>query len=122
MTTTRPVLDAILSALKGATVAATRVVVRAWAAWQHRRAVANLLMYDDRMLGDIGLTRGDVVASLSGSPFEDASHRLDELARERREGRTAQRREAVREARAFAPVDGGDRVEAEPPRLARIAA
>lgn len=122
MTTPRSALDALFDAFTGTHVAAVRVVVRAWSVWQRRRDVARLLKFDDRMLADIGITRGDVVASLSCGPLDDASRRLDGMARERRDGHAAQRREAVREARASAPVDGGDRAEASPPPRARIAA
>ncbi len=122
MTPPRSALVEILAALTGACVATARVVARAWSVWKHRRDVARLLNFDDHMLADIGVTRGDVVASLSWGPLDDASNRLDEKARERREGRAAQRREAIREARGSAPVDGGDRAEASPPPRARIAA
>jgi len=44
--------------------------------WQNRRQVANLLEADDRMLRDIGLTRGDVVGALAGPHDADPSHHL----------------------------------------------
>jgi uncharacterized protein YjiS (DUF1127 family) len=57
---------------------------------QNRRAVLGLLDWDDRALGDIGLTRADVRLAL-GLPFrEDPSTRLQAWALERRAARLAQ--------------------------------
>jgi len=35
-----------------------------WNAWRNRRAVADLLAMDDRLLSDIGVSRGDVHEAL----------------------------------------------------------
>ncbi len=83
-----------LAAVSGAIVTAAVAFAKAWVAYRNRRAVARLLHFDDHMLRDIGVTRGDVAASLAMGPFDDASTRLEALARERRTGRGAQRREA----------------------------
>lgn len=107
MTRTKTLATATLARLTGAIVGATKAAVRAWVAHRNRRSVAQLLGYDDHMLRDIGVTRADVTASLSGGPLDDASTRLGRLARERRDGSAAQRREAIAEARRTAPVDGG---------------
>lgn len=58
--------------------------VRIEAAVRARRSVKHLLTWDDRMLNDIGLTRGDVFAAVSGPITEDAGQRLSRLASERR--------------------------------------
>ena len=57
---------------------------------QARRAVRGLLAYDDQLLSDIGVTRGDVVSAMSGPVFEDAGRRLSRIAHKRQYGdRTA---------------------------------
>lgn len=81
-------------------VAAARAVAMlanaTWTAWRHRRAVRDLLTFDDHMLADIGLTRGDVAAALATRDWSvDPSTRLRILAVERRAGARAQRREIV---------------------------
>lgn len=55
-----------------------------------RRSVGDLLKLDDRLLNDIGLTRGDVVAAISGSFVEDAGRRLSRFVRERQSADVAQ--------------------------------
>jgi uncharacterized protein YjiS (DUF1127 family) len=78
------------------TVSAARVAA-VWRAVQNRRAVGRLAEWDDRMLRDVGLTRGDVHAALAGRVAEDPSKRLDVLSSERRSAVRARRREeAVR--------------------------
>ena len=80
----------VLRALRaGANAVATRVRA-AWTARRHRREVANLLVFDERALRDIGLTRGDILVCLAGPTFDDPSTRLRILAVERRAGRRAQ--------------------------------
>ena len=74
-----------------------------WKARRHRRDVVRLLQLDDHGLADIGLTRGDVVAVLGGSAFDDPSTRLRILAVERRAGRRAQARERLTEAAVTTP-------------------
>lgn len=60
-------------------------IIRLLRAIQARRSVRQLLAWDDRMLRDIGLTRGDVVAAMSGPIFDDAGRRLSHLTGERRQ-------------------------------------
>jgi len=69
--------------------------VQAWQAMRNRRAVAGLLEWDDRMLRDIGLTRGDVRAAMAGPVHEDPSSRLADTCAERRAARRAMIREAL---------------------------
>lgn len=75
-------------------VIATRAAAM-WRAWQNRRSVARLLDWDDRMLGDIGLTAGDVRSVMALPATEDPSARLDALSLERRAGRRAAAREQL---------------------------
>jgi uncharacterized protein YjiS (DUF1127 family) len=70
-----------LSALAGALMGQ---VAKLWRAVQNRRSVKQLLEWDAHMLKDIGLTRGDVVAAMSGSISEDPAYRLSVLSVERR--------------------------------------
>jgi uncharacterized protein YjiS (DUF1127 family) len=84
-TTPRTGLSAPLARL--AAVCLDRVVTAAkqLAAWrQHRRDAAVLARADDRMLADIGLTRGDVFDALSGGPWNDPTALLRVRALERR--------------------------------------
>src|SRR3954465_1275135 len=55
-----------------------------WRSARNRRTVAKLLEWDDRMLRDIGLTRGDVCAVMALPTGQDPSYRLIELSGERR--------------------------------------
>ena len=87
-------LTAIVFAVVRAAAKATVAMVRTtWKNRRHRRAVRDLLHFDDHALADIGLTRGDVVAALGGPLREDPSTRLRILAVERRASRRAQARE-----------------------------
>lgn len=58
-----------------ATVVATQIG-RVWVAYRNRRAVNELMGWDDVMLKDIGLTRGDVYRALACPSTEDPSARL----------------------------------------------
>ena len=60
---------------------------------RNRRSVKQLVTWDDRMLNDIGLTRGDVVSAMSGSIGDDPGYRLSALARERRHAERAAARQ-----------------------------
>lgn len=59
-------------------VSANRIAA-VWSAARNRKAVRHLREWDDRMLRDIGLTRYDIYAALSGRPTSDPSPRLAEL-------------------------------------------
>lgn len=59
-------------------------VAAAWTAVKNRRLVSQLASWDDRMLGDIGVTRGDVQSALAAGLVEDPSSRLNALAAERK--------------------------------------
>lgn len=90
------IATAPLAAVHGVVAKAAAAVVRAWTIYRNRRAVGQLLAFDDHMLRDIGLTRGDVAASLAMPHGEDPSTRLRILAVERRAARRAQQIEALR--------------------------
>jgi uncharacterized protein YjiS (DUF1127 family) len=60
---------------------------RARAARKHRQDMIPLASADDRMLADIGLTRGDVRDAFAGSLWEDPTILLRSRALERRLGR-----------------------------------
>jgi uncharacterized protein YjiS (DUF1127 family) len=59
-----------------------------------RRRTMQLLECEDRMLADIGISRGDVYASLLTSAGEKASEHLSRTRWSRREAERAQAREA----------------------------
>ncbi|SCW56929.1 DUF1127 domain-containing protein [Ancylobacter rudongensis] len=63
-----------------------------------RRHLAQLGGFDDRMLRDIGLTRGDVLDASSGPLWQDPTALLVVRAVERRAARRMTMREALREA------------------------
>jgi uncharacterized protein YjiS (DUF1127 family) len=64
---------------------------RLWRAWEGRRQVRYLLEADDRMLADIGLSRYDVVGSLSAPADVDPSHLLIRARHERMASRARKR-------------------------------
>ena len=66
-----------------AVLTATRVR-RLVAAWRRRREATLLAYADERVLADIGLSRGDVVDAFSGPPWEDPTTVLRSRALERR--------------------------------------
>lgn len=68
-------------------------IARLRTAIRNRRSVKLLVSWDDRMLNDIGLTRGDVVSAMSGSIGDDPGYRLSALASERRHAERAAARE-----------------------------
>ena len=69
-----------------------------WRSMRNRRSVARLLEWDNRMLGDIGLTAGDVRSALAGPLGDDPSYRLGVMSVERRAAFRATAQEAQREA------------------------
>lgn len=85
----------LLAAAYGAVANGAAVFGRLWTARRHRRVVSTLLAFDDHMLRDIGVTRGDVAACLALPPLRDPSTRLRILAVERRAAGRAQRREVM---------------------------
>lgn len=64
-----------------------------WQAHFGRRAVSRLLDFDDRMLQDMGITRGDVHAAMASRVTDDPSLHLAALAHERRAAALGQARE-----------------------------
>ena len=81
-----------LAAVRGGVAA----IVLRWRAYRNRRAVIGLLDFDDRMLADIGLMRGDVTSALASPRDVDPSTRLRLFAVERRASIRAQARDRAR--------------------------
>lgn len=77
-------------------------------AYRNRRAIAQLLMFDEHMLRDIGLTSGDVHSAMASRLSDDPSRYLCTAAEERRSAHRAWAREAQARAR-IRPVDDADR-------------
>ena len=69
-----------------------------WRAARNRRSVGKLLEWDSRMLGDIGLTPGDVRSALASPLGDDPSYRLGVLSVERRAAFRAQAAERLARA------------------------
>ena len=61
-----------------------RQLMTAAVAWNHRRQFASLGNLDDRMLADLGLTRGDIGAAVAEPLWRDPTVRLSVLSIERR--------------------------------------
>jgi uncharacterized protein YjiS (DUF1127 family) len=84
-TTPRPAFAAPLARLAAAFIDRVVTAGKYVASWRrHRRDAAVLARADDRMLADIGLTRGDVFDALSGSRWNDPTALLRVRALERR--------------------------------------
>jgi uncharacterized protein YjiS (DUF1127 family) len=94
------------------TVIASVWVAGLWRSARNRRTVAKLLDWDERMLRDIGLTRGDVSAVMALPAGQDPSYRLSELSGERR---AAIRADARERAWLVAPVRRSARRPPSPP-------
>ena len=77
----------------GVGIAVFTWVVDTWRLASNRRSVAKLLEWDERMLRDIGLTRGDVCSVMALPNSQDPSYRLSELSGERRAALRAEARE-----------------------------
>ena len=75
------------------TAAVLAPITALWRVAHNRRSVAKLLEWDDRMLRDIGLTRGDVCSVMALPARQDPSYRLNELSGERRSALRADARE-----------------------------
>jgi uncharacterized protein YjiS (DUF1127 family) len=82
----------LLALAEGAVSRVAALVV----AIRNRRAINRLLEMDERMLTDIGLTRGDVYSSLSGPIETDPSVRLTSLWSERRHAAHQSARQRLR--------------------------
>ena len=81
--------------------AAASLVASLWQAHLGRRAANQLLDLDDRMLRDMGVTRGDVRAAMALPVRTDPSRHLFAVAEERR----AAMRDQAREMRDAATID-----------------
>jgi len=78
--------------LRLVTTALSRAVAL-WQAYRSRRAIAQLLAFDEHMLRDIGLTSGDVRAAMGTPISDDPSRYLAGFAHERRAAFRANARE-----------------------------
>jgi uncharacterized protein YjiS (DUF1127 family) len=95
-------------------------IARVWQAARNRRRVAKLLDWDDHMLGDIGLTKGDVYSAMVAPLGEDPSRRLSVLSVERRAAIRAEARERLAIAKRPSPARR-NRVVAKSDRLSIVA-
>jgi uncharacterized protein YjiS (DUF1127 family) len=75
---------AFTQGLKNAFEAGANRVAALWTAAKNRRAVNQLLSWDEHALKDIGVTRGDVRSALAVTAPNDPSYRLRTLRGERR--------------------------------------
>ncbi|HLH89773.1 MAG TPA: DUF1127 domain-containing protein [Xanthobacteraceae bacterium] len=90
MTTTTSTLPlAFAQAFAGFAATAARFGKRVVAAWRHRGDFVLLSSLDDRMLRDIGLTRGDLNDALAEPLWRDPTAVLVRRQRERRSVRLA---------------------------------
>ena len=85
-----------------------RTVKAALNAYRSRGVVLKMWEFDDRMLSDIGITRGDIGAALASDLTSDPTMRLRIMAVERRAGIRAQARERV-EANRLAEIEAAAR-------------
>jgi uncharacterized protein YjiS (DUF1127 family) len=67
------------SAEAGLVHAVLQFAERTIRSWRNRRSVAQLSEFDDHMLADLGLTRGDVSAALSQPFSQDPSAELKRI-------------------------------------------
>jgi len=99
------------------TAPAFRVAALAVATWTmrlvrgylNRRTALEMMNFDERMLRDIGLTRGDVHASIIEPMGADPTVRMRILAVERRAANRAQAAERIAGARAEQAARGIER-------------
>ena len=111
--TTTLARSGFFAALAAATATVIRAVVNVCRALMHRRMVLEMAGFDDRMLADIGITRGDVHAALSLPMDADPSARLRILAVERRAATRALARERLAARRARSAGTGPRTTRAE---------
>ncbi|WP_068318693.1 DUF1127 domain-containing protein [Polycladidibacter hongkongensis] len=78
--------------VKGTMRAVGHFFGRVYKHYQDRRSIAQLAGVEDRMLKDIGVTRGDVLCALEQHDGVDPSLHLADRARERQAADIAQRR------------------------------
>jgi uncharacterized protein YjiS (DUF1127 family) len=96
MSTRSPELSAtrsgFVAVLRAASFGLVEKIYALVVAWVNRRAAGQyLLSMDERMLADIGLTRGDLRSAWSEPVWCDPTTRLQRIAAERRAARLAQR-------------------------------
>jgi uncharacterized protein YjiS (DUF1127 family) len=88
-TSTSALPPAFAQAFVGLTAAAARLGRHVMTAWRHRGDFVLLSSLDDRMLRDIGLTRGDLNDALAEPLWRDPTAVLVRRRRERRAVRLA---------------------------------
>jgi len=100
--------------------AVVRICRQVTKGWRHRHDVALLAAMDDRMLADIGLTRGDLNSALSQSLWRDPTRVLVRLRGGRRMSRSAVA-DLLRRAAAPPTAPDGEVLHL-PPRNSRVRA
>ncbi len=75
-----------------------------WKTWRNRRAVADLLAMDDRLLSDIGVSRGDIHEAL-GCRAVPPGDMLSARASRQRQAEIQRLRAARRDSTAVAMTD-----------------
>ncbi|MDR3495430.1 MAG: hypothetical protein P4L82_12595 [Ancalomicrobiaceae bacterium] len=93
----------------GAAINLPRAIKAAVNGYRGRTVVLKMWAFDDRMLSDIGVTRGDLGAALASDLSTDPTTRLRIMAVERRAGIKAQARERV-EANRLAEIEAAARI------------
>ncbi len=88
----RPSRFSASAAVAAAATTLLAALAGAWRRHRNRKAVTRLLELDEHMLADLGVTRGDVAASLHGSDYMDPSLQLARLRNERRSSELGTRR------------------------------
>jgi uncharacterized protein YjiS (DUF1127 family) len=83
-TTSSSTFHSLATAVASGLIGLVNLVSKRWSAYRNRRMVTELLDFDDHMLKDIGLVRGDVHSAIASPYPYDASTRLRTLAVERR--------------------------------------
>ncbi len=114
---TTPLVPSLLAqafaAMGAAVVRAGRACVDAW---RHRHDVSVLATFDDRLLADIGLTRGDLNDALSEPLWRDPTSVLARRYGERRRARACRAAVAALMRQGSPPLVPGPDVIAFPPR------
>ncbi|HET9904379.1 MAG TPA: DUF1127 domain-containing protein [Xanthobacteraceae bacterium] len=85
--TVRAFVPAGFGRVAGLAGAVARRLAAIGRAFHHRRELAALAAFDDRMLADIGLTRGDIRDAVAQLPWHDPTEVLTTRADERRRAR-----------------------------------
>ena len=113
---TTPLVPSLLAqgfaAIGASVVRAGRAIADAW---QHRRDVTVLATFDDRLLADIGLTRGDLNDAMAEPLWRDPTSVLARRYGERRRARACRAAVAALMRQGSPPLVPGPDVFASPP-------